>query len=910
MPQLPYTMGTTVKSNNVFTNEYSFQEFTDKFRLPRQIPTTRSSYKMFDKARRGKIKATNRYVMPGYVPKGVRNRAGVTAITMLCIDLDVPEYAEIAAENLKKCKYNHWAYPTLSSGIDDDGLRLRVFVETDGTIQPKDYEAAVLSFLDSVGMKADQVDKASFMYWQAMFLPLAFKDDDTEGWLTISEEHKGEIFSTSDVEERFFGEVVAEFDEDAEAFGDDDYLQRFAEMPAPAKEGELLKALTAIPADVGRETWIKVGKAIFHQYGGTKEGLDIWDDWSEEGRNYAGRKDLEKDWKSFKSSSKRGDRPITIGSIFYIAKEYGWVQSNVIEVDFSRTEETVTRLCTMPDNSEFLARAVEVVAKCGKAITASIMTEEILTECKTRGLGVGKAAFNRDVKTAKNAMIRARVEETGGIEGDLPLKRAMKGLRESHRCVSKSDPLLYYSINEGTYLPDNQFIASHLDEIRSAMIKAGYDVDVGVKEKCKDAAMKMIPKVDAMDFCPNEDVLFESGGQTFVNTYNPATVPAPIEAVKPAEAAAMERLMKHFELLISRVRDRDILIDFLANLVQNPADKCSWAILLQGGKGIGKSYIGELMRMALGGPESHKYTTVLSDSSKFEGRFNSWAEGVQLVVVNEMRLKNVSQSAIDSVKTLITDTSISIERKRQDVRVVKNTASYIFFTNDHDAIRIEMGDRRFCVIFSDIQRREQVPDKSYFDALWSDLEKHPKALVKFFHDWEISAAFDPKGYAPFTTSKAIMMETGANYKDRARMAIHKVVTRMIEDKPKGAVPYVYSAVILHWLEAEYYEELELARKSVQAITRDITTILAELGYFRVGITERNENRIYYSKEGIKRFSAIYSSDIHKFEEGIAMGSDEYYDVMEQYRADYAEVDDAALSGGDDSFEEFVKGEDV
>ena len=212
-----------------------------------------------------------------------------------------------------------------------------------------------------------------------------------------------------------------------------------------------------------------------------------------------------------------------------------------------------------------------------------------------------------------------------------------------------------------------------------------------------------------------------------------------------------------------------------------------------------------------------------------------------------------------------------------------------------------MGDRRFCVMFSAIQREDQVPKSSYFKALFGDLAKHPRALLKFFHDWEISKEFDPKGYAPFTSSKAIMQETGANYTDRARMAINAVINRIMDEQNNKGM--IYSAVLLHYLEAEYSDELELATKSVQAITKNVTTILTQLGYYRVKITGRNENRVYYNKDGIKRFSAIYSNDASKFESGIEMGSEEYYEVMEEYKAAYSLVDGLSESS---EFDEYVK----
>lgn len=79
---------------------------------------------------------------------------------------------------------------------------------------------------------------------------------------------------------------------------------------------KIQSALLFVPPDIDRDTWCKVGMAIESELG--QDGFDVFDDWSSGGKTYNARGTLSS-WKSFKGSG------VTIGSLYYIAKGYGWV---------------------------------------------------------------------------------------------------------------------------------------------------------------------------------------------------------------------------------------------------------------------------------------------------------------------------------------------------------------------------------------------------------------------------------------------------------------------------------------------------------------------------------------------------------------------------------------------------------
>lgn len=85
---------------------------------------------------------------------------------------------------------------------------------------------------------------------------------------------------------------------------------------------EIRGALDHISPDVSRDEWLKVAMALHHA--GTATGqLDaaysLFNEWSAQGFKYAGERDINAVWRSFKA-----DHGITIGTLFHIAKEHGW----------------------------------------------------------------------------------------------------------------------------------------------------------------------------------------------------------------------------------------------------------------------------------------------------------------------------------------------------------------------------------------------------------------------------------------------------------------------------------------------------------------------------------------------------------------------------------------------------------
>jgi len=85
-------------------------------------------------------------------------------------------------------------------------------------------------------------------------------------------------------------------------------------------EAEVINALSIIPSD-DRDLWVKMAMAI------KSEGLDfeIFNDWSANAHNYS-LNDAKSVWRSA-----NGEGGITIASLFYEAKNNGYIPNSYIE---------------------------------------------------------------------------------------------------------------------------------------------------------------------------------------------------------------------------------------------------------------------------------------------------------------------------------------------------------------------------------------------------------------------------------------------------------------------------------------------------------------------------------------------------------------------------------------------------
>ena len=78
-------------------------------------------------------------------------------------------------------------------------------------------------------------------------------------------------------------------------------------------------ALFAIPPD-DREVWFRMASALKRELG-ERDGFELWDEWSRQWKDYR-VSSVRGTWRS--AAREAGPRQVTLGSLFYIARQWGW----------------------------------------------------------------------------------------------------------------------------------------------------------------------------------------------------------------------------------------------------------------------------------------------------------------------------------------------------------------------------------------------------------------------------------------------------------------------------------------------------------------------------------------------------------------------------------------------------------
>lgn len=148
-----------------------------------------------------------------------------------------------------------------------------------------------------------------------------------------------------------------------------------------------------------------------------------------------------------------------------------------------------------------------------------------------------------------------------------------------------------------------------------------------------------------------------------------------------------------FENICQGRRDHyEWLIQWMAQIVQEPGTKLGTAIVIRGGKGTGKSIFAETFGRLFG-----QYFKTLSSGDHVISRFNSVYEHSLLLCADEAIWAG-DRKGEGTLKGLITAPEIWIERKGYEGAYKKNFTRFIFTTNADWAVPATEDERRFFVL--------------------------------------------------------------------------------------------------------------------------------------------------------------------------------------------------------------------
>lgn len=151
------------------------------------------------------------------------------------------------------------------------------------------------------------------------------------------------------------------------------------------------------------------------------------------------------------------------------------------------------------------------------------------------------------------------------------------------------------------------------------------------------------------------------------------------------------------------------ILDWFADMYQNPHLKPDWAIILRGDKGAGKNTIEEMLGRELLDRSNYFRT---SDTTKLFGRFNGHL-ATNLLLVGQEIVWNGKKEMDSTLKEMVTEKTRSLEKKGVDTITIDNYTR-IYLTSNADWVVPASGkdERRYLVV--NVARSAYVD----FNKLW------------------------------------------------------------------------------------------------------------------------------------------------------------------------------------------------
>lgn len=163
------------------------------------------------------------------------------------------------------------------------------------------------------------------------------------------------------------------------------------------------------------------------------------------------------------------------------------------------------------------------------------------------------------------------------------------------------------------------------------------------------------------------------------------------------------------------------LVLWLAQLCQKPEVKSTLVPVLIGGQGSGKGLFTDGILAGIFGP-----LYLLIDKPNTIGeRFNE-EQSKRLVTVLDECTWSGNYVLSNILKRLTGAESMQVEAKFGERYTIENYSRYIVTSNDHDAVRIEPGNRRYLVIES-----AQPRPIEYYEHLWDKIRE--KTIIRAFY---------------------------------------------------------------------------------------------------------------------------------------------------------------------------------
>jgi hypothetical protein len=188
----------------------------------------------------------------------------------------------------------------------------------------------------------------------------------------------------------------------------------------------------------------------------------------------------------------------------------------------------------------------------------------------------------------------------------------------------------------------------------------------------------------------------------------------------------LDRIMSHLHNVVCNGNQDHFyyLLAWMAQIIQQPEKKTGVCLVLKSdSRGTGKSTVSVLLERMLG-----EYAMRVQDSKHLMGAFNSHLANKLLITLEEAFWAGSNKDA-GKFRTLITESTLTLEAKGRDAFEIDSYHRYLLCTNNAWVVPATQNERRF---FTLEVSEDKAQDKEYFTALYRDINSN-KAIGQLFN---------------------------------------------------------------------------------------------------------------------------------------------------------------------------------
>jgi len=260
-------------------------------------------------------------------------------------------------------------------------------------------------------------------------------------------------------------------------------------------------------------------------------------------------------------------------------------------------------------------------------------------------------------------------------------------------------------------------------------------------------------------------------GLGMVDTFNVFTgFPLDGVAFDGAQTFEHSRLYAHLrdEMFPGDVGELNHFLDFVADMVQQPAKLRPVAHVFYTEQGCGKGMIVEWIKTMLG----REHVVTFNSTSAYFQKFNADRMNKILNVLEELSERGECFSQHNQLKADMTAPTIRIEWKGGAISHMRNFARYIFNSNNENTLNVEHDDRRLTMHRGS---NRMANNRGYFDPIWEELRSREFALMCFSYMAE--RQYDEANVMRAYDTKYKRDQKESNLSNVIKFVIHCIETR-------------------------------------------------------------------------------------------------------------------------------------